>query len=122
MMDNMRFGSFTWPNNPERYEEKCIREPVYTQSDENDTVFSGMGPVKRTITGSGVFFGSNAYSNFKTLLALVSQNEPATLTHPIWGERSVYLIELTSAVEPREDYVAYSFMFREADSSGVIPK
>ena len=121
-MANMSFGTFTWPNDPEKYEEKCVREPVYTQTEEGETVFSGMGPVTRTITGSGAFFGSSAYANFKTLLALVSQAEPATLTHPVWGTRSVYLTELASSMEPREDYVTYTFTFREADESGAIPK
>lgn len=121
-MTKMSFGTFTWPNNPERYEEKCTREPVYTQTEDGETEFSGMGPVKRIITGSGAFFGSNAYANFKTLLAQVSQTEPAILTHPIWGTRSAYLTELVSVMEPRENYVAYTFTFREADTSGAIPK
>ena len=121
-MANLSFGTFTWPNDPECYEESCVREPVYSQTEDGRTVFSSMGPVKRTITGSGAFFGSNAYNSFKSLLALVSQEKPASLVHPIWGTRSVFLTELKSTMEPRENYVAYSFTFREADSSGAIPK
>ncbi len=121
-MANLSFGTFIWPNDPQRYEEICVREPVYTQTEDGQTVFSGIGPVKRTITGSGAFFGSSAYKSFKALLALVSQEVPASLVHPIWGTRSVFLTELKSTMEPRENYVAYSFTFREADASGAIPK
>jgi len=48
--------------------------------------------------------------------------EAATLTHPVWGMRKGFLTELKSRMEPMENYVAYSFEFREADSSGEIPK
>lgn len=114
-MANLSFGTFTWPNNPEKYGEKVTREPIYLKDAEGNTSFSGMSAVKRTITGSGAFFGSDAYATFKALLAMVNQAEPATLTHPVWGSRRVYLTELVSGMEPREDYIAYSFTFLEAD-------
>lgn len=121
-MDKMRFGTFTWPENPERYEETCVREPVYTQNTDGEAVFSGLGPIKRTMTGSGAFAGSGAYTHFKALEALIGQTTAAALIHPVWGTRNAYLMELHSTMEPREDYVAYTFTFREADSSGKIPK
>ena len=121
-MANLSFGTFIWPNDPEKYEEKCVREPVYTKDEEGNAVFSGMGAVKRTITGSGVFFGSQAYASFKALLTMVGQDKALVLTHPVWGERKAYLTELVSAMEPRADYVAYSFTFLEAGEDGAVPK
>ena len=121
-MDKMQFGTFVWPENPENYQEICIRKPVYTQTEDGTTVFSGMGVVKRTITGSGVFSGSGAYTKFQTLAARMKQTAPETLKHPVWGDRSAYLTELTSTLEARDDYVAYSFTFQEADSNGGIPE
>lgn len=120
-MANLMFGSFVWPNDPEKYQEKCVREPVYTQNDSGDATFSGMSAVKRTITGSGVFFGSNAYNNFKQLQALVSQRQAANLAHPVWGTRKGYLTELVSDLESRENYVAYSFTFLEAEADSLWP-
>ena len=76
-MDKMQFGTF-------------VRKPVYTQTEDGTTVFSGMGVVKRTITGSGVFSGSGAYTNFQTLAARMKQTAPETLKHPVWGDRSAY--------------------------------
>ena len=121
-MANLSFGTFVWPNDPEKYEEKAVREPVYTKDVEGNTHFSGMGAVRRTITGSGFFFGTNAYADFKALLAMMGQTEPANLNHPVWGSRQAYLTELTSTMEPREDFVAYSFTFLEANSDGTVPK
>lgn len=116
-MANLMFGSFTWPNDPETYQEKIVREPLYTQNDDGTRTFAGMGPAKRTITGSGVFFGTNAYTSFKTLQAFVGQEAALNLIHPVWGTRRVYLTELTSAMEPRDHYVAYTFTFQEVGST-----
>ena len=121
-MNKMSFGSYTWPENPETYEEIALRDALYTKNDAGETVYAGLGPVRRTMTGSGVFTGSSAYANYKALAALVSQTTAAALNHPVWGERSAYLMEVRSTLEPREDYVAYRFTFREADSSGEIPQ
>ena len=112
IMDKMRFGSFVWPENPETYEEICTREPRYAR----------LSQVRRTMKGSGAFTGSGAYASFKTLSEMVNQTEAAKLIHPVWGERNAYLVEIQSAMQPREDYVAYSFTFLEADSSGEIPQ
>ena len=116
----MKFGDFTWYSGPEKYQEKCTREPVYVRNEAGVTVFSGMSQVRRVITGSGTFVGRNAYTYFKALMAKVNLSEPAMLTHPIWGERSAYLTELTSVMEPRENFVAYTFTFVEADANGAV--
>ena len=121
-MDKMSFANFIWPNNPEQYEESCARQPMYRKLEDGTEEFAGMGPVKRVITGSGAFFGNNAYANFKTLLSQLNLQEAATLTHPIWGSRQGFLTELKSQMEPMENYVAYTFEFREANASGEIPK
>jgi len=120
-MNKLRFAAFTWPENPETYEESAAREPVYGKNDAGKTVYTGLSAVRRTIKGSGVFTGADAYANFKTLAAKVSQETAETLVHPVWGERSVYLVELQSTMEPRENYVAYRFTFLEADGDGAVP-
>lgn len=121
-MNKLSYGNFIWPNNPEKYEEVCIRQPVYYKWEDGTEEYIGMGPVQRIITGSGAFYGSNAYANFKTLLGMVGLEEAATLTHPVWGTRLGYLTEVKSKMEPVENYVAYTFEFREVDEFGKIPK
>ncbi len=121
-MNKLKFKTFTWPENPERFSIYCLREPVYVTLEDKSVAFSSMGPLKRTISGSGAFVGSNAYTNFTALAALAQQTTPGQLIHPTWGTISAYLTELTLTQEPKENYVAYTFTFREANSSGAIPK
>lgn len=85
-------------------------------------MFSGMGPVKRTVTGSGVFFGETAYEDFLELIALFNEESCGALVHPVWGTYSMYFTELELTQEPKANHVAYKFTFREADEDGAIPE
>ncbi len=120
-MDKMTFKTFTWPNNPENYREELVREPIHVKSGISWKYY-GMQPAKRVITGSGAFFGAEAYANFKALAALFADTEAGTLTHPVWGTKTVMFtaLELTQSIKP--EYVAYSFEFRETDENGNIPR
>ena len=121
-MDKLVYKSFTWPTNPEVYHEDCVRDALYARTDDGDSVFSGMGPLKRVITGSGAFFGSSAADDFKRLAVLLTSPEKGALVHPVWGTRSVYFTKLQLTQNPKSDFVAYSFEFQEADADGAIPK
>lgn len=121
-MDKLKFKTFTWPTNPEVYHEDFVRDALYAKTDDGDSVFSGMGPMKRVITGSGAFFGTDAYTNFNKLAALFAMSSEGTLTHPVCGTRTVYFTKLQMSQSPKSDYVAYSFEFKEADEDGAIPK
>lgn len=121
-MDKLSFGDFVWPVNPEEYREEFVREACYDKDASGETVFSGMGPMKRVITGSGAFFGANACTDFSKLAARFAQNGTDILTHPVFGERTVYFTGLKMIQRPKSDYVAYSFEFTEADANGAIPK
>ncbi len=121
-MDKLSFKTFTWPINPEVYQEDYVRDPLYAKTDDGSSVFSGMGPMKRVITGSGAFFGSTASEQFAELSALFSSAERGLLTHPVLGNRTVYFTKLQMTQSPKSDYVAYSFEFAEADADGAIPK
>lgn len=121
-MEKMRFKTFTWPENPAEFAASYVREPVYETLQDKSVVFRGLSPVKRSFTGKGVFTGSNAYASFQSLAALLSQSGTGQLVHPVWGTFTVYLMAVDLAQEPREDFVRYTFTFREADSSGAIPQ
>lgn len=120
-MAKLQFKTFTWPVNPETYREEFVREPVYVKT-EAGTEFSGMGPAKRKITGSGAFFGTEAMTQYRVLEALFSDEKPGTLTHPELGARTVYFTSLTMTQNPKSLYVSYSFVFTEADADGEIPQ
>ncbi len=120
-MEKMSFKTFVWPQNPHTYREEWLREPIYLKNDLGYTVYDSMGPMKRTISGEGVFFGDTAFESFRTLSALFAESTTGTLMHPLWGSRNVYFTGLKLTQEPRENCVSYSFTFREADSDGVVP-
>ncbi len=121
-MEKLKFKTFTWPINPETCQEAFLREPVYAKTADGTMAFAGMGAMKRVITGSGAFLGDGAYNVFRQLSDLFADPAMGTLTHPVWGERSVYFTELQASQTPKKDYVAYSFTFTEADEEGAIPQ
>ena len=120
-MEKMTFKTFVWPQNPHTYKETLKREPVYYKDEDGAYIFEGLSPVKREITGSGVFLGETAYEDFRRLLALVDQPTAGDLQHPIWGIRVCYLTELELLQESKTDCVSYRFTFTGADANGEIP-
>ena len=121
-MQKLVYKNYVWPQNPDHYQQVYVREPIYGKNEANETVFVGMGPMKRTITGSGVFFGATAYSDFLALAKVFEDNTFGGLVHPVWGTYRCFFTQLQLTQEPRSDYVAYKFEFREADSNGVVPQ
>ena len=120
-MDHLTYKTFTWPQNPHTYEEKTSREPQYTTLD-GVAYFDSMGELKRTITGSGTFYGANAYAEFKKLQTLFEETTAGNLNHPIWGIRYCYFTGLELTQEPKENVVSYKFTFTQALTNGTVPK
>lgn len=120
-MDYLSYKTFVWPHNPHTYKEECIRESRYYTKD-SVTYFDGMGEMKRIITGSGAFFGENAFDQFKKLALLFEEEDAGNLEHPIWGIRYCYFTGLELIQEPRENYISYKFTFTQALTNGEVPK
>ena len=98
-------------------------EPVVRQPGQcgEDLYWSFAGGTL-TITGSGAFFGATAYADFLALANVFAENSWGGLIHPVFGTYRCYFTELRLTQEPRKDYVAYQFEFREADLDGNIPQ
>lgn len=120
-MDYLSYKTFVWPQNPHTYVEKTVREPQYATSG-GVTSFTGMGELKRVITGKGTFYGDSAYMDFKNLQLLFEDSTPGDLEHPVWGIRYCYFTGLTLTQEPKADVVSYAFEFTQALSDGEVPK
>jgi hypothetical protein len=103
------------------YKEVTSRTPYYFTQDK-ETYFDGMSDLKRVITGSGVFYGANAYDEYKKLQKLAEEASPGNLEHPIFGIRYCYFTMLEVTQEPKENYVSYRFEFTQAKTNGEIPK
>ena len=85
-----------------------------------DVVFRGHAPVIES--ESGVFYGEDAYDQYKQLQKLVNDMTPGNLEHPIFGIRYCYLTMLEVTQEPKENYVSYRFEFTQAKTNGEVPK
>lgn len=121
-MDQMKYKEFVWLENPETFRIQAVREPQYTINDLGDYDYTGLGPMCRIISGSGVFRGEYAYENYNTLQVMMTNGVAGELVHPLWGEIPAFLTKLEMTNGSREGYVAYSFTFREADENGGIPQ
>ena len=120
-MDKLSFKSFVWPQNPHTYKEEYKREPHYYTKDYI-TYFDKVGEMQRYITGAGVFYGEDAFEQFKKLIQLFEEGGAGDLEHPIWGIRYCYFTGLELLQEPKDNYVSYKFEFTGAIANGVVPK
>ena len=121
-MEKLKFRNYVWPQNPHTYRETCWKDPEYFRNAEGQDLFTGLSGKKCIVTGEGVFFGENAYQNFRDLAAELDNETEGVLVHPLWGSRSVYFTRLEMTQEPRENYVSYRFTFVGSDPYGNIPK
>lgn len=120
-MNFLSYKTFVWPQNPHIYREITTRTPEYYTQD-GEVYFRGMSALKRTITGSGVFYGEDAYEQYKKLQKLSEDMAAGNLEHPIFGIRFCYLTLLEVTQEPKENYVSYRFEFTQALLNGEVPK
>lgn len=120
-MDKLKYKTFVWPHNPTVYKDEYVRSPRYRIVD-GEIYYLGMGDVQRVISGSGVFFGENAFADFKKLAFLFDDTTPGDLVHPIWGKCHCYFTGLKLTQEPKDDYVSYQFEFTWALPDGEIPQ
>ena len=121
MLNRMQFKTFVWPENPESYHIRAVRSPIYTVTEDQDYAYNGLGPMCRIVTGKGVFCGEYAVQNYNTLQVLMANGTVGELKHPLWGNMQAFLTGLEMDLEGREDYIVYSFTFREANEDGMIP-
>jgi len=120
-LDFLSYKTFVWPQNPHTYKEVTTRTPYYFTKD-GETYFDGMSELKRTISGSGVFYGEDAYDQYKKLQKLSEEISAGNLEHPIFGIRYCYLTMLEVTQEPKENYVSYRFEFTQAKVNGEVPR
>ena len=120
-MDFLSFKTFVWPQNPTTYREVTTRTPEYYTQD-GETYYRGMSDLKRTISGSGVFYGEDAYEQYLKLQKLMTEISAGNLAHPIFGIRYCYFTLLEVTQEPKENYVSYRFEFTQALLNGEVPR
>lgn len=117
----LSYKTFVWPQNPHTYREVASRTPEYYTQD-GETYYRGMSDLKRTISGSGVFYGEDAYEQYLKLQKLMTEISAGNLAHPIFGIRYCYFTLLEVTQEPKENYVSYRFEFTQALLNGEVPR
>lgn len=113
MLAPMRYKDFVWPHNPRTYAITYERQTAVHKVPMGLYSMQDLGRTCRVLSGTGEFYGPDAYDTFKSLATVFYDVGPGTLIHPIWQISEAYFTELALEIEPREDYVAYRFAFRE---------
>ena len=120
LLPSMKYKGFTWPNNPAtcKYSvKKAYAEHKYPEL--TGAEIEDMDPNAVILTGEGEFFGPNAYQYWNELNAVFNEHGVGDFYHPVYTDISkALLVELSSDLEPRQDYVKYSFTFIVHD---IIP-
>lgn len=109
----MRYKSFTWPNNPSECKYSVSKSYAEHKYPELAGVeIEDMDNKAIVLTGTGEFSGPDAYEQWKKLVSVFNEHGVGDFYHPIYPDISKGLMtELTSTLEPRQDYVAYTFTF-----------
>ena len=110
-LNAIRYKDFTFPYNPETTGFKCDRSYIkhkYPNLAGNELEDFGINAI--VITGSGVFFGDNAYDNFHNLFKEFEKDGVGDFSHPIYTEVTRGLmVNLESTVNPEVNIIKYSF-------------
>jgi hypothetical protein len=110
-LGKMKYRDFKFPYNPETSSFECDRSYVrhkYPELAGNE--LEDFGPNAVVITGSGEFFGENAYTYWNNLLTAFNKSGVGKFYHPIYKTVTRGLMtKLKSDLEPRENYIKYSF-------------
>jgi hypothetical protein len=109
----MRYKTFVWPHNPERYQIDFARHMAARLAPLGAEYLRGLTMAHRVMRGQGAFYGPDAYDAFKRLASLFYDNTPGQLIHPVWQSARAWFVELSLAQEPQASYVTYNFCFWE---------
>ena len=110
-LGKMIYKSFKFPYNPKTTGFKCDRAYIkhkYPGLVGNELEDFGVNAI--SITGSGCFFGKNAYSNFNKLYKEFKKGGVGKVYHPIYKDitRGI-MVNLEGTVEPEVNVINYTF-------------
>lgn len=108
---SIQYKNFVFPFNPESSGIKCDRAYIEHKYPElSNTELEDFGSNSITISGSGEFFGSNAYQLWNSLYGEYKKQGVGNVSHPIFTDVTRGLmVKLEASVEPRPNYIKYSF-------------
>lgn len=109
----MRYKSFVFPNNPRTCKYDVDRSYAKHKYPElNGAELEDMDADAVVISGDGEFFGPDAYTHWNNLVNIFHEHGVGEFYHPVYTDvSSALMTKLSSNLEPRQDYVSYSFEF-----------
>lgn len=117
----MWYKNYKWPHNPATYNIKFSKRVIqHNYMGINNAEIEDMGMEARVMSGSGTFFGPDAYEEFKRLTLVFFDRGPGLLFHPLWQDAQCVFSKLDLSQEPLPDYVSYTFEFIEHVDINVI--
>ena len=120
-LNKIKYKKFTFPNNPTTTGFKCDRSYIrhkYPDLAGNELEDFGVNAI--VITGSGCFFGKDAYKDFSKLYAEFKKKGVGDFRHPIFKEvKRGLMTVLESTVEPEVNVIRYSFEVVADTTPGV---
>ena len=110
-LNKIRYKDFTFPNNPETTGFKCDRSYIkhkYPELIGNELEDFGVDAI--IITGSGYFFGWDAYVKFNMLYNEFQKGGVGDFIHPIYTQvQRGLMVSLESTVDAEVNAIKYSF-------------
>lgn len=112
-MNKMSYKTFTFPQNPAKIEVTVQNMISTAHCPEFGPVHQHLGPRRRIIRGSGVFYGENARSDYCALETLFWQQTSGKLIIPGLGTVVAYFSDLGLVEEGDGSLLRYTFQFNE---------
>lgn len=113
-LNSIRYKWFEFPYNPDTSTytaNKTFAAHKYPDIAGEELEDMDIGDI--VISGSGEFVGDDAYDFWDELNEVFKDTGTGKLYHPIYRDvKKALMTKLTATVEPRSDYVAYEFEFR----------
>lgn len=120
----MKYKSFTWKYNPATCSYTCGRTyATHKYPGIAGAELEDMGIDEVVIAGEGEFFGSDAYTQWAKLNQEFKKAKPGVVSHPVFTDiTSGLLTKLQAKIEPRDDYVSFTFEIVGNTDMGDINK
>ena len=111
VLNKIKYKDYTFPYNPATTGSKCDRAYVkHKYPDLAGNELEDFGVNAMVITGSGCFFGDDAYDEFNKLYKEFQKNGVGAFYHPIYKSITRGLmVSLESTVESNVNAIKYSF-------------
>lgn len=113
IIDNMRFGDYIWPHNPENLSISSLRNVKELSLPFAGSVFQDYGRNKRIVKGTGEFFGEKCSNQFEELFYVYNEGNQNILYIPGIAQFNALFKNLEITCNTIPNLIIYKFEFWE---------